>query len=62
MQQIYKRTPMPKCDFKKVALANLLKAHFSTVNLLQIFRTPFPKNTYGWLLLYWLFYRMKYKM
>ena len=30
MHQIYKRTPMPKCDFNKVAfqLANLLKSHF----------------------------------
>ena len=37
MQQIYKRTPMRKCDFK---------------NLLHIFRTPFTNNTSGWLLLY----------
>ena len=28
MQQIYKRTPMPKCDFNKVALSTLLKSHF----------------------------------
>ena len=27
MQQIYRRTPMPKCDFSKVA-ATLLKSHF----------------------------------
>ena len=31
MQQIYRRTPMPKSDFNKVAL--------------HIFRVPFPKNT-----------------
>ena len=27
MQEIY-RTPMPKCDFNKVAEATLLKSHF----------------------------------
>ena len=26
----------------------------SSVNLLHIFRTPFPRNTFGWLLLYLL--------
>ena len=36
MQQIYRRTPMPKC---------------SPVNLLHIFRTPFIKNASGRLLL-----------
>ena len=36
MQQIYKRTPMPKCD---------------TTNLLHIFRITFLKNTSGRLLL-----------
>ena len=52
MQQIYRRTPMTKCDFNKVAI--LLKSHFdgcSSVNLLHIFRTPSPKNTSWWLLL-----------
>ena len=44
MQQIYIRTPMPKCDFNKVA------------KQLYIFKTPFLKNTSGWLLL------DKYKM
>ena len=28
MQQIYRRTPMLKCDFNKVAFATLLKSHF----------------------------------
>ena len=46
MQQIYWRTPIPKCDFNKVA-----KNWCSPVNLLHIFRTPFRKNTYGGLLL-----------
>ena len=37
MRQIYWRTPMPKSDFNKVAL--------------HIFKTPYPKNTSGGLLL-----------
>ena len=41
IQQIYRRTTMPKCAFNKVA---------SPVNLLHIFRTLFHKNTSGWLL------------
>ena len=48
---------MPKCGFNKVA--TLLKSHFieitrhgfSPVNLLHIFRTAFPINTSGRLLL-----------
>ena len=48
IQQIYRRTPMPKCDFNKV----LGLVHWcSTVSLLHIFRTHFPKNTFGRLLL-----------
>ena len=49
MQQIYRRTPMPKCDFNKVA--KQLRHECSPVNLLHIFRTPFLKNSSGWLLL-----------
>ena len=45
IQQIYRGTPMPKCDFSKVALP---------VNLVHIFRTPFPKNTSGRLLLWYV--------
>ena len=48
MQQIYRGTPMPKCDFNKVAVRH----RCSPVNLLHIFRTPFLKNTSGRLLLY----------
>ena len=58
MQQIYRGIPMPKFDFNKVAKATLLKPHFafsnfikislrygcSPINLLHIFRTPFPEN------------------
>ena len=38
MLQIYRRTPMPKCE---------LWHGFSPVNLQYIFRTPFPKKTSG---------------
>ena len=68
MQQFYRRTPMPKCDFNKVAMkCDFNKVAFSNfietalrhgcypVNLLHIFRTPFPENTSVWLLLYQLF-------
>ena len=56
MQQIYRRTPMPKCGFNKVAkqsnfIEMALRYGCSPVNLLHIFRTPFNKNTSGWLLL-----------
>ena len=47
MQQIYRRTPMPKWDFNKAAL----RLGCSHVNLLHISRTPFLKNTSGWLFL-----------
>ena len=47
MLQIYKRTPIPKCDFNKVA-----KHGCSPVSLLHIFRTPIYKNQSGWLLLF----------
>ena len=40
MKQIYRRTPMLKCDFNFT-----LRHGCSPVNLLHIFRTPFPKNT-----------------
>ena len=49
MLQIYRRTPMLKCDFNKVA--KQLRYVCSTVNLQHIFRTPFPKNTSDALLL-----------
>ena len=52
--QIYRRTSMPKCDFNEV-LCNFIEIALwhgcSPVNLLHIFRTPFPRNTSGWLLL-----------
>ena len=56
MQQIYRRTSMPSaisikllCNFIKIALRH----GCSPVNLLHIFRTPIPRNTSGWLLLYY---------
>ena len=56
MQQIYKIPPMPKCDFNKVAKQSnsneiTLWHRCSTVNLLHLFRTSFPKNNFGRLLL-----------
>ena len=50
MQQIYRKTPMPKCYFNKVALQlywNHTRHGCSPVNLQRIFRTPFTKNTSG---------------
>ena len=56
MPQIYRRTPMPKCDFNKVAKQSnvieiALRHGCSRANLLHIFRKPFPKNSSGGLLL-----------
>ena len=42
MQQTYRGTPMPKCDFNKFALQ--LWHGCSPVNLLHIFRTRFPRT------------------
>ena len=53
IQQNYRRTPMPKCDFNKVAkelYRNRTLHECSSVNLLHIFRTPFLKNASGRLL------------
>ena len=57
MQQIYRRTPMPSCNFNKSAaisikllsnfIENALRHRCSPVNLLHIFRTPFTRNTSG---------------
>ena len=49
MQQIYRRTPIPKGDVNFIEIS--LRYGCSPVNLLHIFRTPFPKNTSRWLLL-----------
>ena len=43
MQQIYRRAPMPKCDFNKVAsnfIEITIRHGCSPVKLLNIFRTP----------------------
>ena len=55
IQQIYMRSPMPKFDFKKLQrnFREITPPHgCSPVNFLYTFRTPFPKNTFGGLLLY----------
>ena len=44
MQQIYRRTPTPKCDYNEVAK---LRHGCSPVNFLHIFRTPLLRNTSG---------------
>ena len=50
-QQIYKKTPMPKCEFNNVSEQVTLWHGCSPVNLIHIFRTTFLKNTSGRLLL-----------
>ena len=45
MQQVYRRTPMSKCDFNKAA---------TQLNFPHIFRAPFYRNTSGELLLHLL--------
>ena len=50
MQKIYRRTPMPKCDFCNF-IEIALRHGCSPVNLPHLFRTPFPRNTSGRLLL-----------
>ena len=54
MQQIYRRTAMPKCNFNNAAKQlywNQIWHECSPVILLPIFRILFPKNTSGRLLL-----------
>ena len=48
MQQIYRRTPMPKLPCKSIEIT--LRHECSTVNMLHIFRMPFYRNSYGELL------------
>ena len=46
---------MPKCDFIEITSSNFIEItlwhEFSPVNLLPIFKTPFPRNTTERLLL-----------
>ena len=59
MQQIYRRRPIRKCGFKTFQsnfIEIALRHGCSPVNLLHNFRTPFLKNTSGWLLLLLLNY------
>ena len=50
MKQIYRRTPIPKCDFSKVS-KQLSWNHTSALVFTYKFRTSFRKNTSGELLL-----------
>ena len=54
MQQIYRGTLLLKCDLNLQSnfIEITLRHRCSPVNLLHIFKTPFSKNTSGWLLLY----------
>ena len=49
MQQIYRKTPMPKCGFNEVA--STLRHGCFPVNMMHIFRPTSPKTTSGQLLL-----------
>ena len=49
--KIYRRTPMPKCNFNKITLQIALRHGCSPANVLHIFRKSFPKNTAARLLL-----------
>ena len=55
MQQIYRRTPPCLWLISIKLQSNFIEITFRhgcyPVNLLHIFRTPFQKNTSGWLLL-----------
>ena len=60
MQQIYRRTPMPKCHFNEVALQ--LSCNDTSASVFCKFaaycqNTYIPQNTSGWLLL--LFQKIK---
>ena len=52
VEQNYRRTAMPKCDFNIIDIA--LWHRCSPVNLLDIFRTHFPKNTFEGLPIRWI--------
>ena len=55
MQQIYRRTPMPKLQSTFIEIA--LRHGYSPVNLLHIFRAPFQQNTSEWLLLLFILFK-----
>ena len=56
IQQNYRIAPMPKWDFNKKLQSNFIEISVrhgrSPVNLLHIFRTTFPENISGRLLMY----------
>ena len=55
IQEINRRSPMPKCDFNKVVnnfIKITLRHGCSPVSLVYILRTPFPKNISGELFLF----------
>ena len=55
MQQVCRRTAMPKCDFNKVAQQlywNRTSARVLSCKFAVYFQNTFPRSTTGWLLLY----------
>ena len=63
MQQIYRRIPMPKVDSIKL-LCNFIDTKLghgcSPVNLLLIFRAPFPESTSEGLLLFFVWLKIQH--
>ena len=61
MQQIYRKTPMPKCDFNKFAMQfywNHTSAWVFSCKFAAYFQNSFSQNTTGGLLLHALFFRL----
>ena len=52
MHQIYRRTIMPKCNLLCNFIEITLRHSCFPVNLLHVFKTTFPKNTYEGLFLF----------
>ena len=61
MQQNYRRTPMAKSDFNRVAkqlYGNHTSALVFSCKFAASCRTPFRKNTSGWLLLFFRYLKI----
>ena len=59
MQQIYRKTPIPKCDFNKFAKElywNRTLAWVFSCRFAAYFQNTFSRNTSGWMLLYYFWH------